>query len=179
MIRKKVADPGCRHEGPDPHVDRLLIQATSRFARVWVEHHHRYAGHGNYTFWRSVGVRARLATSCSVRPLRLVTWCSLALGLLGGLLALVVIAQRLLFPERFAAAVSGWASLMVVQLLIGGIQMIFPGILGEYAGHTHTTIAGKPRARIGKVLNSESPPRRTRKHEHDHDRPGGDPRVGF
>ncbi|MEO6811469.1 MAG: glycosyltransferase family 2 protein [Isosphaeraceae bacterium] len=156
VVRKEVADLVCRYEGPEPYVDGLLLQATSRFDRVRVEHHPRYAGHGNYTFWRSVGVWARLATSFSVRPLRLVTWCGLALGLLGGLLALVVIVQRLLFPERFAAAVAGWASLMVAQLLIGGVQMVFLGVLGEYAGRTHTTIAGKPQATIREVLNTEA-----------------------
>ena len=154
VIRKEVADLICRYEGPDPYVDGRLFQVTSRFAKVDVEHRPRFAGTSTYTLWRSIAVWARLATSFSVRPLRLVTWCGLALGTLGALLALVVVAYRLLAPERFAMAVAGWASLMVAQLLIGGVQMIFLGVLGEYAGRTHTTVVGKPQATIREVLNA-------------------------
>jgi polyisoprenyl-phosphate glycosyltransferase len=153
VMRGEVAELICRYEGPDPYVDGLLFQVTGRFAQVPVQHHPRHAGSSSYTFWRSVGVWARLATSFSVRPLRLVTWCGLGLGLLGALLAVHVVAYRLLFPERFAPAVAGWASLMVALLVIGGVQMVFLGILGEYAGRTHTTVLGKPQATIREVLD--------------------------
>jgi hypothetical protein len=94
------------------------------------------------------------AANFSVRPLRLVTWCGLLLGLLGGLLAMVVVFYRLLYPQDFEAAVAGWASLMVTQLVIGGARMIFLGILGEYVGRMHTAVAGKkPQATVREVLN--------------------------
>ncbi|MBX6315220.1 MAG: glycosyltransferase family 2 protein, partial [Isosphaeraceae bacterium] len=84
VIRKEVADLICHYDGPHPYVDGLLLQVTSRLARVPVEHHPRLAGTGNYNLWRSLAVWARLATGFSVRPLRLVTWCGLGLGCLGG-----------------------------------------------------------------------------------------------
>jgi undecaprenyl-phosphate 4-deoxy-4-formamido-L-arabinose transferase len=153
LISKGVAELVCRYEGPFPYVDGLLFQVTSRIAQVPVEHHRRYAGQGNYTFGRSVAVWARLATTFSVGPLRLVTFFGFVLGALGGLLAGVVVLYRLLYPERFVLAVAGWASLMVAQLLIGGVQMVFLGILGEYAGRTHTTVSRKPQAAIRTVLD--------------------------
>jgi hypothetical protein len=157
VMRREVAELICRYDGPDPYVDGLLFQVTSRFAQVPVEHHDRHAGRGNYNLGRSIAVWARLATGFSVRPLRLVTWFGLALGGMGGLLAAVVILYRLMAPERFAAAVAGWASLMVGQLLIGGVQMIFLGILGEYAGRLHTAVAGKkPQATIRAILNENN-----------------------
>jgi len=129
------------------------------FAQVPVEHHPRYAGHGNYNLARSLALWSRLATGFSIRPLRLVTWCGLALGTLGGLLAAVVAAYRMLYPERFAAAVAGWASLMVGHLIIGGVQMVFLGILGEYAGRMYTAVAGKkPQATVRAVLNAHAGP---------------------
>ena len=157
VLRKEVADLICRYDGPDPYVDGLLLQVTSRFAQVPVEHHRRHAGPSTYTLGKSVTVWARLATSFSVRPLRLVTWCGLALGLLGAALAAYVVGYRLLYPERFALAVAGWASLMVAVLVLGGVQMVFLGVLGEYAGRTHTAILGKPQATIRAVLNASQP----------------------
>jgi len=150
VIRREVAELICRYDGPEPYVDGLLFQVTSRFDQVPVEHHPRYHGRSNYSFARSVAVWARLAANFSVRPLRLVTWC----GLLGGLLAVIVVSYRLLYPQDFETAVAGWASLMVTQLVIGGARMIFLGILGEYVGRMHTAVAGrKPQATIREVLN--------------------------
>src|SRR4051812_7084878 len=80
VMRREVAELICRYDGPDPYVDGLLFQVTSRFAHVPVEHHDRHAGRGNYNLGRSIAVWARLATGFSVRPLRLVTWFGLALG---------------------------------------------------------------------------------------------------
>src|SRR5206468_567561 len=145
-------------DGPDPYLDGLLFQVTSRFDRVPVEHRPRYAGRSNYNLIRSLTVWSRLATNFSVRPLRLVTWFGLFLGALGGLLALVVIVYRIAYPRDFESAVAGWASLMVTQLLTSSIGMIFLGVLGEYVGRTHTAVAGKkPQAAVREVLNAGSP----------------------
>jgi glycosyltransferase involved in cell wall biosynthesis len=159
VLRREVAELICRYDGPDPYIDGLLFQVTSRFAQVSVDHHERHAGRGHYNLWRSLAVWARLATGFSIRPLRLVTWCGLAFGALGGSLAFAVVLYRLLYPASFAAAVAGWASLVVAQLLIGGTQMIFLGILGEYAGRLHAAAAGKkPQATVRTLLNSNGHP---------------------
>jgi undecaprenyl-phosphate 4-deoxy-4-formamido-L-arabinose transferase len=153
VFRREVAELICRYDGPEPYVDGLLYLVTARFAGVAVEHRPRYAGRGNYDLLRSVAVWARLATGFSVRPLRLVTWCGLTLGALGGLLAATVVAYRLAYPEEFAAAVAGWASLMVGLLVIGGVQMVFLGVLGEYVGRTHVAVGGKrPQATVRAVI---------------------------
>jgi undecaprenyl-phosphate 4-deoxy-4-formamido-L-arabinose transferase len=157
VFRREVAELICRYDGPEPYVDALLFQVTSRFAQLPVEHQRRHAGRSNYSLRRSIAVWARLATGYSVRPLRLVTWFGLGLGLMGGMLAIVVIFYRLLYPEDFEASVAGWASLMVTQLLLGGARMVFLGILGEYVGRMHATIAGKkPQAAIREVLNDDA-----------------------
>jgi undecaprenyl-phosphate 4-deoxy-4-formamido-L-arabinose transferase len=154
VMRREVAELICRYDGPEPYVDGLLFQVTSRFAQIRVEHHARYAGRSNYNLMRSIGVWTRLAIGHSVRPLRLVTWFGLSLGILGAVLAVVVVLYRLLYPQDFEAAVAGWASLMVSQLLLGGARMVFLGILGEYVGRLHATVAGKkPQATIRAIVN--------------------------
>jgi undecaprenyl-phosphate 4-deoxy-4-formamido-L-arabinose transferase len=153
VLRREVAELICRCEGPDPYVDGLLYQVTARFARVPVAHHRRFAGRGNYDLMRSLAVSARLATGFSVRPLRLVMWCGLLLGALGGLLAVAVIIYRLAYPAHFEASVAGWASLTVGLLVIGGVQMVFLGVMGEYVGRTHTAVSGtRPQATVRAVV---------------------------
>lgn len=156
IIRKEVVEMICNYEGPDPYIDGLLFQITSRVAQVPVAHHPRYAGASTYTFWKSLRVWARLAFSFSARPMRLVSWCGFAFAGVGLLLAVVVVGYRLMYPQDFSANAVGWASLMVALLVLSGVQMLFFGILGEYTGRTFLRVNNKPQAAIREVLNDGS-----------------------
>ena len=46
----------------------------------------------------------------------------------------MIVIVRLVYPADFGNSAAGWASLMVMTLVIGGLQMLFLGILGEYFG---------------------------------------------
>lgn len=153
IIRKEVADAICKYEGPDPYIDGLLFQITSRIAQIPADHHPRHAGRSTYTFWKSVRVWARLAFSFSARPMRLVSWCGFVFAMLGLLLAVVVVLYRLLFPESFPENAVGWTSLMVALLVLSGVQMFCFGIVGEYTGRTFLRVNNKPQTAVREVLN--------------------------
>jgi undecaprenyl-phosphate 4-deoxy-4-formamido-L-arabinose transferase len=51
---------------------------------------------------------------------------------------------------------SGWASIMVVILLVGGVQSMILGILGEYVGRTFLSANGKPQGTIRDVARNEA-----------------------
>jgi glycosyltransferase involved in cell wall biosynthesis len=155
VISSEVAQQICSYDGPSPYVDGLLFQVTARITQIPVEHHKRFAGRSTYTFWKSVKVWARLVFSFSVKPLRLVSVCGFAFAALGMLMAAVVVIYRVFFPEHFPPAAVGWASLMVALLLLGGVQMMFFGILGEYAGRTFLRVNNKPQTAIRRILNAE------------------------
>ena len=77
----------------------------------------------------------------SYTPLRVMSYLGMVCSLLGFLYALVVIFLRLLV----GAPIEGWASLMVVVLVLGGIQMIMLGVLGEYLWRTLEEARRRPR----------------------------------
>ena len=156
IIRKEVVEMICKYDGPDPYIDGLLFQITSRISQIPVDHHPRYAGRSTYTVWGSIRVWARLAFSFSARPMRLVSWFGFGFATLGLLLAVVVVLYRLLLPEDFSPNAVGWASLMVALLVLSGIQMLFFGILGEYTGRTFVRVNNKPQAAIREVVNREA-----------------------
>jgi undecaprenyl-phosphate 4-deoxy-4-formamido-L-arabinose transferase len=143
----------CNYDGPDPYVDGLLLQITSRISNIPAEHQARFAGRSTYTFWNSLRIWTRLAFSFSVWPLRFVSLCGFAFAALGVILTLVVVLYRLLYPEDFPPVAVGWASLMVAALVIGGIQMIFFGVLGEYVGRTYLKVNNKPQTAVREILN--------------------------
>jgi len=158
VMRKEISDLICDYDGPDPYIDGLIFQLTSNIVQIPAKHHARYAGRSTYTLWKSLKVWARLAFSFSVRPVRLVTMFGFIFAALGLVLVLIVTLYRILAPQDFSADAVGWASLMVAGLLIGGIQMIFFGIMGEYIGRTYLRVNNKPQASIREILKSETDP---------------------
>jgi polyisoprenyl-phosphate glycosyltransferase len=170
VVVREVADLICNYSGPKPYIDGLLFQATWRMASIPVEHFPRYAGRSTYSVWKALEVSARLIFSFSVKPVRLVTWCGLVMALVALLAASGITLYRLLFPEDFPVTAVGWSSMMVVFLLVSGIQMIFLGILGEYAGRAYLLVNRHPQTSIRTVIGgspraSSSPDRSEILHE--------------
>lgn len=150
ILRREVAQLIANFDGPFPYVDSLLFQVTDRFSFIQAEHRPRFSGPSTYTFLKSVHIWSRLAFSFSVKPLRLVTWIGISALLASALGALLIIVTRIVNPAFYDNAV-GWASLMVIVLIMGGFQMISLGILGEYVGRTHININRKPQSIVAET----------------------------
>ena len=129
-----------QYEGPYPYVDGLIMQVTQRIDSIEVLHLPRTTGRSNYNLRRLVRLWLNLATNFSLTPLRVATFAGAAMAILGALGAVAVIAEALISRRT----PSGWASTMTVLLLIGGVQSMILGVLGEYVGRTFMSTNGKP-----------------------------------
>jgi len=141
-----------RYSGPYPYVDGLIMQVTQRIDSIQVRHLPRIEGRSNYNFRRLVRLWLNLATSFSLAPLRLATLAGAAMamaGVVGAVLTMIEAMMRRDTP-------SGWASIMVVILLVGGVQSMILGILGEYVGRTFLSANGKPQGTIRDVARNEA-----------------------
>ena len=145
-----------RYRGPYPYVDGLIMQVTQRIDSVEVRHLPRAEGRSNYNLHRLVRLWLNLATSFSLGPLRLAVFAGAALALLGGLGAVMTIAEALFTRDT----PSGWASTMTVILLVSGVQSMILGILGEYVGRTFLSANGKPQGTVRLVERNEAAARR-------------------
>jgi len=65
-------------------------------------------------------------------PLRFMSYLGMLCSLLGFLYAAFVVVMRLVTTQP----ITGWASLMVIVLMLGGVQMTMLGVLGEYLWRT-------------------------------------------
>ncbi len=140
-----------RYTGPYPYVDGLVMQVTRRIDSIEVRHLARMEGLSNYTLTRLVRLWLNLATSFSLIPLRLATFAGAAMAALGTLGAAATIIEALFLNET----PTGWASTMVVLLLIGGVQSMILGVLGEYVGRTFLTANGKPQGAVRTTERNE------------------------
>lgn len=129
-IKREVVEEIVKYDGPYPYIDGLLFRVTRNITQVIVQHHERYAGKGNYNLIKSIRVWMRLATNFSVTPLRVASFLGFLCSGIGIILSMVFIIQHFVNGK----APVGWASLITVVLLLGGIQLITTGIIGEYVG---------------------------------------------
>lgn len=139
-IARQVAREIIDYAGPFPYVDGLLFRVCGNVTQVEVQHHLRFAGTGNYTLARSIGVLLKVATVFSLAPLRIATMLGFTFAAVGFLLALFFTAERILSDAEPA----GWASSIVAVLVLGGIQLTSLGILGEYVGRVFLHLNKSP-----------------------------------
>ena len=148
-----VVQAVTRYGGPYPYVDGLLLQVTQRIDSIEVRHLPRAEGRSNYNLRRLIRLWLNLATSFSLAPLRMATLLGVALGILGGTGAVLIIAEAVLTR----GTPSGWASIMVAILLVGGVQSVVLGTMGEYIGRTFLSANGKPQGTIRLIERSTVP----------------------
>lgn len=140
-MRAEIAQEVSRYEGPFPYVDGLALMATRNVANVALEHHARPDGRGNYGLRESIFLWTKVAMNFSVVPLRLASWLGLAFAAAGFAWAAYLIFQKLAFDR---IPVPGWSSLVVVILVVGGVQLLALGAIGEYLGRAYLHLNRKP-----------------------------------
>jgi glycosyltransferase involved in cell wall biosynthesis len=139
-----------KYGGPFPYIDGLIMQVTQNIGQLQVGHLPRRSGYSNYTILRLVRLFMAMALNFSIIPLRLSTILGISMAAFGmlNLLSVVIEASHGRTPE-------GWASLMVVTLLLSGVQLIILGVLGEYLGRLYLTINDKPQSVIRDITRND------------------------
>lgn len=150
-----VVEAVCRYSGPYPYVDGLVMQVTQRIDSIEVRHLPRIEGRSNYNLRRLIRLWLNLATSFSLAPLRLAIIAGAVMAMAGAVGAVLTIVEAFMSEDT----PSGWASLMVVVLLVGGVQSMILGILGEYVGRTFLSANGKPQGTVRGVARNDIMPR--------------------
>lgn len=109
-------------------------------ARVFYDRRKREAGTSKYPLRKMLALALDGITSFSVKPLRLVTVTGLALFGVSLLLSVYAIVSYLNF-----GAVHGWTSIVIPMYMLGGIQLLAIGVIGEYLGKIYQEVKRRPR----------------------------------
>ena len=126
----------------------IVPQIGYPWTTVEYERAKRFAGESKYPLKKMLSFAFDGITSFSVKPLRLI----LTLGAVIFALSLVMLLWTLV-RWIAGATVSGWASLMCSIWMIGGIQLLALGVIGEYMGKVYSETKARPRFIIERVLN--------------------------
>lgn len=99
----------------------------------------RFAGKSKYTVRKMLHFAADGVTSFSAKPLRIASYVGVIVFLLGLIYAVFAIIQNL-----SGKTIPGWTSLLVTVLLLGGIQLLTLGVIGEYLARIFNESKSRP-----------------------------------
>ena len=138
--RRFLVDEMLRYEHCYPYVMGLVLRSTKRICNVPVAHRAREQGRSGYTLSKLLGLWMNGFTSFSVKPLRIATYTGAFLALVGFLYALVVLIRR--FTVNLAPM--GWTTTTILILIIGGLNLLMLGLVGEYVGRVFMCVNATP-----------------------------------
>ncbi len=153
LLDRTVVDAFGRFEERHANVMALVTWMGFRQTTVTYDKQPRLHGRSGWTLAKKLGLAVDSFTSFSDLPIRLMSYLGVLVGALGFVYAGSVVANALR-----GKAVEGWASLMVVVLLLGGSQMTMMGVLGAYLWRALDESRRRPRYLIEATTDDAVPP---------------------
>ncbi len=116
-------------------------------AKVEYERKRRIAGKTKYSLKKMVSFAWEGITSFSIIPLRLITFLGFIIFLTSLIMSIWAI-----FVKLMGKSIAGWLSIVLPMYIIGGLNLFFLGIIGEYIGKIYTEVKRRPRYIIEEKL---------------------------
>lgn len=151
LMSKRALDELSRFKEANLFLRGIVPLIGFRSTKVYYERKERQAGETKYPLKKMLSFAFDGITSFSVAPIRLLTMTGFLLFLIGG-----IAGGYALYQKWFGHTNSGWTSLMISIWLLGGLQIMGIGVIGEYIGKIYDEVKGRPKYAIDIDLYSES-----------------------
>ncbi|MFO0821949.1 MAG: glycosyltransferase family 2 protein [Gemmataceae bacterium] len=140
LMDRKVID--AYNAIPEKNTSFLAMILWLGFRQTSIEYvkQARHAGKSKWNLSKKLKLMIDSMVSFSYAPIRFASLSGLCVSMLGFMYAIFVI-----FNAFQGHPVEGWASLMVVVLMLGGFQLLMLGIFGEYLWRAFDEARGRPR----------------------------------
>ena len=117
---------------------------------VEYERAERFAGESKYPLKKMLAFAFDGITSFSIKPIRMI----INIGFIISMLSIIALIWSI-YVKFNGSSEAGWSSIMASVWLIGGIQLLCIGTIGEYIGKIYKEVKERPRYIIEKVLNEK------------------------
>lgn len=141
LVSANVLNALSQYEESNVFLRGLFVNMGFETAHVLFVVKKRYAGESKYSLRKMISFAFNGITAFSVVPLRLIT----ALGFLIFILSSLMSCYVLFIVVFDSTAVPGWASTLLPIYLLGSINMLCLGIVGEYVGRIYREVKRRPR----------------------------------
>lgn len=107
---------------------------------VHYERHERFAGESKYPLKKMLAFAWDGITSFSTKPIKIIS----GMGFLISFISIIALVYSLVI-KALGEAITGWTSLTISIWLIGGIQLLSIGVIGEYVGKIYNETKRRPK----------------------------------
>lgn len=151
LMSKRAVDALTKYKENNLFIRGIVPALGYKSATLYFEVHEREIGQSKYTLKKMLRLAMDGITSFSIRPIRLIT----GLGFILTCFSMVMIIYTLV--SYFSGKTTpGWSTLLVSIWLLGGIELIGIGVVGEYIGRTYMETKRRPRYLIEEELLSDN-----------------------
>ena len=140
LISARVLEHFAEFEEVNIFLRGMVPLVGFQSATVSYDRAERLAGKSHYPLRKMLALAFNGITSLSVKPITLITTFGVGFSIVGLILMIWAIVEAFL-----GNTVAGWASTVCIICLLGGIQLISLGILGQYIGKTYLETKHRPR----------------------------------
>ncbi|QDY70966.1 glycosyltransferase family 2 protein [Qingshengfaniella alkalisoli] len=151
LMSRKVVNDILKLRERNRFMKGLFSWVGYKSAAVPYERPARAAGETKFSYWKLWNFALDGITSFSTVPLRIWTYIGGAVALGAMFYTAIILARTLIFGRD----VPGYASLMVVILTLGAVQLISLGIIGEYLGRLYVEVKQRPIYLVGATTGLE------------------------
>lgn len=140
LVSKRVLNEFENYKEVNLFLRGMFPMVGFKSTSVFYEREKRLAGETHYPLRKMIALALNGITSLSVRPIRIITGLGIFFALFS--LAMIIWVLAVHFGD---STVPGWSSSVISVCLIGGIQLISLGVIGEYIGKIYLETKARPR----------------------------------
>jgi glycosyltransferase involved in cell wall biosynthesis len=148
MMRRAVSDILVKWKQKNTSLFAQMVWTGFRQEFIPYTRKKRRAGKSKWTLAKKVKLAVDSFASFSFSPIRFMSYVGIVVSMTGFAYAGVVVYGRLVHNIR----VEGFATLLVVMLVLGGFQLLMLGVLGEYLWRVADEVRGAPAFIIEETL---------------------------
>jgi len=150
LMSRRALEGLARFEEANLFLRGIVPLIGYKTAVVEYERGERFAGESKYPLKKMLSFALNGITSFSIRPIRLITLAGFLIFLASLAFAVYSVVLKLL-----GHTVQGWSTLMVSIWLLGGLQLLALGIIGEYIGKIYGETKRRPRYLTDELLDKK------------------------
>jgi polyisoprenyl-phosphate glycosyltransferase len=149
LIDRKVIDSFNQINEKNRYIRGIFSYIGFTQTEVLYDRNKRLSGKTKYPLSKMLKLSIDGITSFSTVPLKLITQMGLLVSFASFAGITYVLIMKLLNPEQL---VSGWTTLILAILFMGGIQLVMLGILGSYIGRIYIEVQNRPLYIISSII---------------------------
>lgn len=152
LMDRRVVDALNQFREHDRYLRGLVSYVGFNSTSVLFDRDSRFSGKTSYPLSKMIKLASDGIVGFSDAPLKLILKVGYFISLLSLAGIIYALVEKIFFPKH---VVSGWTFTAIAMLLIGGIQLVLLGVIGNYIGRIYTESQNRPLYIIESITNSD------------------------